>query len=561
MTLTESPAPVSSGEPPQPAGSEGRGLAAWLTTTDHKRLGTAYVVTAVVFLLLGGAFALVIRTELATPQPDVVDRQVFAEMFTMHGTVMVFLFLTPLFTGFATYMVPLQVGAPDMAFPRLNALGYWLFVAGSLVVLSGFATMGGAAGAGWTGYAPLSSRFTYPGPGVDLWAVGLIMIGLASIANAVNLIATVLTLRAPGMTMWRLPIFCWDMVVQSILVLFAFPPIALTMVLLLMDRRLGSVVFDATHGGSAILYQHLFWFFGHPEVYVLILPAFGVVTEIFATFSRKPVFGYTGLVLATLAIAGLGMTVWAHHMFTTGAIDTNWFSAASFLIAIPTGIKIFDWIGTMWGGKLRLDAPLLFALGFVANFLIGGITGVMVAAPPIDYAVHDTYFVVAHFHQVLVGGALFAAMAGLHYWFPKITGSMMREGLAKVSFAFVFVGYNLTFVTMMFAGLRGMPRRINEYDPGAGWTFVNQVTTVGAFVMGVGVLLVVVNLVVSLRRKGRRPAGDNPWDGHTLEWATTSPPPPHNFDSLPPIRSERPVFDQLVAEGKLEAPEGVRGGS
>lgn len=558
MTVTESPAPVSSGDPPE-AGPEGRGLAAWLTTTDHKRLGVAYIITAVVFLLLGGAFALVIRTELATPAPDLVDRQVFAEMFTMHGTVMVFLFLTPLFTGFATYMVPLQVGAPDMAFPRLNALGYWLFLAGSLVVLSGFATMGGAAGAGWTGYAPLSSRFTYPGPGVDLWAVGLIMIGLASIANAVNLIATVLTLRAPGMTMWRLPIFCWDMLVQSILILFAFPPIALTMVLLLMDRRLGTVVFDPTHGGSAILYQHLFWFFGHPEVYVLILPAFGVVTEIFATFSRKPVFGYTGLVLATLAIAGLGMTVWAHHMFTTGAIDTNWFSAASFLIAIPTGIKIFDWIGTMWGGKLRLDAPLLFALGFVANFLIGGITGVMVAAPPIDYAVHDTYFVVAHFHQVLVGGALFAAMAGLHYWFPKITGAMMRERLGKVSFAFVFVGYNLTFITMMFAGLRGMPRRINEYDPGAGWTFINQLTTVGSFVMGVGVLLVVVNLAVSLWRRHR--AEDNPWDGHTLEWATTSPPPPHNFDSLPPIRSERPVFDQLVAEGKLEAPEGGRGGS
>jgi len=534
----------------QPPTTAGRGLLARIaTTTDHKQIGLAYIVTGFAFFLFGGLLALVIRTELLTPEGDLVSRQVYNQLFTMHGTVMVFLFLSPVGLGMATYIVPLQCGAPDMAFPRLNALTYWLFLFGGLVVLSGFLTMGGASGAGWTGYAPLSTDYTYPGPGVDLWAVGLILVGVSSIGSAVNIIATVLTLRAPGMTMWRLPIFTWDMIVTSMMILFAFPVIALTLAMILSDRRLGSVFFDPAGGGSAVLYQHLFWFFGHPEVYILVLPMFGVVTEIIPVFSRKPVFGYTGLVLATIAIAGLSMTVWAHHMFTTGAIDTYWFSAATYLIAVPTGVKIFDWIGTMWRGRIRFTAPMWFAVTFIANFVLGGITGVMLASPPIDYATQDTYFVVGHFHQVLVGGTIFAVFGGLYYWFPKFTGAMLRDGMGKVVCAILFVGYNLTFLPMLLVGLRGMPRRIVEYDPNAGWTDLNRLSSLGSAVMGLAVALFLVDVVISLRR--RVPAGDNPWQGHTLEWATSSPPPPHNFDSLPPIRSEQPAFDALVSDGAL----------
>jgi cytochrome c oxidase subunit 1 len=454
---------------------------------------------------------------------------------------MIFLFIAPMGLGLANYFVPLQIGAPDMAFPRLNALSYWLFLAGGATIMASFAASGGASAAGWTAYTPLSGPEASPGPGVDMWIMGVLLASTSSIMTAINLMATIFLLRAPGMTMWRLSIFVWNMIVTSLMVLVSFPPLTAGLSLLFIDRHLGGQFFDPSGGGSTVLYQHLFWWFGHPEVYVMILPFFGIVTDIVPVFSRRPVFGYLGFVFASFAIAGLSMSVWAHHMFTTGAVLNPFFSVMSFLIAVPTGIKFFNWIGTMWGGQIRFDTPMLWCLGFMLNFLLGGITGVIVASPPIDFAVHDTYFVVAHFHYVLGGGSLFAIFAAIYYWFPKMTGLRLPERTGKLVFWLMFVGFNVTFFGMHLLGLRGMQRRIADYGADLGWTWLNQVSTLGSAVMGVAVALFLWSVVQAYRV--RLPAGDDPWGGYTLEWITSSPPPEHNFTWLPPIRSERPVFD------------------
>ncbi|MGZ4114025.1 MAG: cytochrome c oxidase subunit I [Actinomycetota bacterium] len=533
MTATVVTEPVGEAKPV--------GLVAWLTTTDHKRIGILYLVTTFAFFLLGGIFAGIIRAQLTVPNEQLVGRQTYNELFTMHGTIMIFLFVAPFGFGLANYLLPLQIGAPDVAFPRLNAISYWMFLLGGLIVLSGFLTAGGAASAGWTSYTPLSERAYQPGFGMDLWIVGLLVTSVSGILTAVNLMTTAILMRAPGMIMWRLPIFTWNTIVTLILVLVAFPSIAVAFAMLFIDRRLGGQLFDASAGGSPILYQHLFWFFGHPEVYIMVLPFFGVVTEIVPVFSRKRLFGYTGFVLATLLIAGYSMTVWAHHMFTTGAVENPFFSAMSFLIAVPTGIKFFNWIGTMWRGRIWFSTPMLFCLAFLGNFLIGGITGVMVASPPLDYHFQDTYFVVAHLHSVLMGGSVFAIFAAIAFWFPKITGAMLRESLGKIAVALMFVGFNLTFTPMYVLGLRGMPRRVATYNPGLGWTTPNLVATVGYGLLTLGVVVFLANIVVSLLR--RVPAGGDPWGGYSLEWATSSPPPEHNFERLPQIRSERPAYD------------------
>jgi cytochrome c oxidase subunit 1 len=516
------------------------GLLDWLTSTNHKQIGTLYIVTTLGFFALSGLMAMLIRADLTMPNNPWLGRQLYAEMFTLHGTAMIFLVIAPFALGIANYILPLQVGAPDMAYPRLNALSYWLFLLGGLVVMSGLLTRDGAAAAGWYAYAPLSTTGA-AGTGQDLWAVGLLMVLASSTMTAINLIATTVLYRAPGMLMWRLPIFVWDMIVTSMLILMAFPPLAATLAGMLIDRLLGGHLFDPSHGGSAVLYQHMFWFFGHPEVYVMVLPYFGIVTEIIAVFSRKPVFGYTGFVLSTLAIAGLSMSVWAHHMFTTGAVLNPFFSAMSFAIAVPTGIKYVNWIGTMWRGAIIPSTAMLFSVGFLLNFLIGGVTGVMIASPPIDYWANATYFLVAHFHYVLGGGSMFAALAAVYYWFPKITGVTLRETWGRLNFWLIFIGFNTTFWPMHWLGLWGMQRRTVTYPDLPHWGTLNLISSVGAAVMFVGVLVFLWNLWVSLR--WRVPAGDNPWDGFTLEWATTSPPPEFNFERLPPIRSERPVWD------------------
>jgi cytochrome c oxidase subunit 1 len=531
----------------------GRGLVAWLTTTDHKRIGILYMVTTFAFFLIGGALAGIMRAQLTAPDQALISKSAYNALFTMHGTIMIFLFVAPFGFGLANYLLPLQIGAPDVAFPRLNAISYWLFLLGGIVILSGFLTTGGPASAGWTAYVPLSERPFTPGFGQDLWIVGLLLTSVSGILTGVNLLATALLLRAPGMIMWRLPIFTWNVIVTMVLVLVAFPSIAVAFSMLFIDRQLGGHLFDPRFGGSPILYQHLFWFFGHPEVYIMILPWFGVITEIVPVFSRKRLFGYTGFVLATLFIAGYSMTVWAHHMFTTGAVENPYFSAMSFLIAVPTGIKFFNWIGTMWRGRIWFSTAMLFCLAFMGNFLIGGITGVMVASPPIDYYVHDTYFVVAHFHDVLMGGSVFAIFAAIAFWFPKVTGVMLREGLGKLSVALMFVGFNVAFTPMYTLGMRGMPRRIATYPSGLGWATPNLVATIGTAILTLGIVVFLVDVGVSLVR--RIPAGGDPWGGYSLEWATSSPPPEHNFERLPQVRSERPAYD--VHEAAREVDERI----
>ena len=518
------------------------GPVAWLTTTDHKKIGILYCVTAFGFFLIGGTLADVMRTELAETGRQLVTPQAYNGLFTIHGIVMIFLFVAPFGIGLANYLIPLQIGAPDMAFPRLNALSYWFFVGGGLLVLlSGFASAGGGAQTGWYMYAPLSGLRYSPGVGPDLLILGLALVAISTLLSGVNVITTTFLMRAPGMTMWRLPIFTWNMVVTSILGLVAFPPALAAFVLLLFDRRLGGFAFDPQGGGDPIIYQHLFWFLGHPEVYILILPFFGVITEIIPVFSRKPLFGYTGFVLATLAIGALSTGVWAHHMFTTGEVDNPFFSAMTLLIAVPTGVKFFNWIGTMWGGRIRFGVPMLFSIGFLLNFLIGGVTGVMLASAPIDYSVSDSYFLVSHFHYTMMGGSVFGIFAAIYFWWPKMTGYLLSERMGRAVFALLFVGFNLTFWPQFVLGLRGMPRRIVDYASDLGWDTPNLVSTMGAGVLTIGVLVFLTDVWRSRRR--RTPAGDDPWGGYSLEWATTSPPPEHNFSSMPRIRSERPAFD------------------
>jgi cytochrome c oxidase subunit 1 len=547
MTVVEGRTETS--PPPEPR-RQAEGLVGWLSTTDHKRIGILYMGTAFTFFLVGGVLALLMRAELARPGLQVVSESTYNQLFTMHGSVMMFLFAVPMAFGLANYLVPLHLGAPDMAFPRLNALSYWLFAGGGITMLAGFLTSKGAAAFGWTAYAPLSDAVRSPGTGADLWIVALVVTGVSSVLTAVNLITTVVTLRAPGMTMFRMPIFTWNMLVVSLLVLLAFPVLTAALAMLYADRHLGAHFYDAalssgTAGGVPILWQHLFWFFGHPEVYIVALPYFGIVTDILPVFSRKPIFGYRGFVFATLAIATLSVGVWAHHMFSTGAVSLSYFSAATFLIAVPTGVKFFNWIGTMWRGQLSFQSPMLFCIGFLLVFLVGGLTGPMLASAPFDFHTTDTYFVVAHMHYVLFGSAVFGFFAGLYYWFPKFFGRLLREDLGKVHFWLLFIGFNITFWPQHLLGLRGMPRRVGDYAGSRGWTFLNLVSTVGAFLVAVSTLALLVNLWVSWRRG--RPAGDDPWEGDTLEWATTSPPPEHNFTELPPIRSERPVHDRREA--------------
>ncbi|TWF94851.1 cytochrome c oxidase subunit I [Saccharopolyspora dendranthemae] len=538
MPPTAVPSQRSTGRRPR----KGARLVPWLRTTDPKDIGILYLITSFAFFITGGAMALLIRGELAAPGLQFLSQEQYNQLFTMHGTIMLLLFATPIVFGFANVILPLQIGAPDVAFPRLNAFSYWLFLFGGLIVISGLLMPGGAADFGWTAYAPLSRSVFTVGPGGDLWAAGLIVSGLGTILGAVNMITTVVCLRCPGMTMWRMPIFTWNILATSILVLMAFPILTAALFGLLVDRHLGGHVFDPANGGT-ILYQHLFWFFGHPEVYIVALPFFGIVTEILPVFSRKPLFGYTGLVLATMVIMGLSAVVWAHHMFATGAVLLPFFSFATFLIAVPTGIKFFNWIGTMWHGHLTFEAPMLFSLGFLATFLLGGLTGVLLASPPLNFHVTDTYFVVAHFHYVLFGTIVFAVFAGVYYWFPKMTGRMMDERLGKVHFWLTFIGFHLTFLVQHWLGDEGMPRRYADYLVTDGFTTLNLVSTAGAIVLGASMLPFLYNVFISYRF-GAQVDVDDPWGhGNSLEWATSCPPPRHNFTELPRIRSTRPAFE------------------
>ncbi|MGV9308128.1 MULTISPECIES: aa3-type cytochrome oxidase subunit I [unclassified Nonomuraea] len=517
-------------------------IAAWLSTTDHKVIGYLYLITSFVFFLVAGVMAMIIRAELAQPGLEFVTQQVYNQLFTMHGTIMLLLFATPLFAGFANVIMPLQIGAPDVAFPRLNAVAYWLFLFGGIIVLAGFATPGGAADFGWFAYAPLSTATFSPSPGGDLWIMGLAMSGLGTILGSVNFITTIIGMRAPGMTMFRMPLFTWNTLLTSMLVLMAFPVLAAALLVLESDRKLGTHVF-APESGGAMLWQHLFWFFGHPEVYIIALPFFGIVTEVIPVFSRKPIFGYIGLVGATIAIAGLSMTVWAHHMFATGQVLLPFFSFMTFLIAVPTGVKFFNWVGTMWRGHLSFETPMLFAIGFLVTFLLGGLTGVILASPPLDFQISDSYFVVAHFHYVVFGTVVFAMFSGFYFWWPKMTGRMLDDRLGKVHFWSLFIGFHTTFLVQHWLGMVGFPRRYADYSPTDGFTTLNLISSVGAFLLGASTLPFLYN-VWKTWRTAPKITIDDPWGyGGSLEWATSCPPPRHNFVSIPQIRSERPAFD------------------
>ena len=522
--------------------SFGSAAVSWVTSTDHKVIGYMYLVTATFWFFAAGLMALVIRAELASPDMQFVSLEQYNQLFTMHGTIMLFLFATPLFVGFGNVIMPLQIGAPDVAFPRLNMLGYWLFFFGGLTVALGFLTPGGAAAFGWFAYAPLSNAVFSPEVGADLWYLGLAMGGLGTILGAVNFVTTIFTMRAPGMTMFRMPIVTWTILSTSVLVLLAFPVLAAALAMAFIDRQYGTVVFAAENGG-AILWQHLFWFFGHPEVYILALPFFGIASEIIPVFSRKPIFGYKGLVLATLAIAALSMGVWAHHMYVTGSVYLPYFAIMTMLIAVPTGVKFFNWIGTMWKGSISFDTPMLWTMGFLITFLFGGLTGIILSAPPLDFHVSDSYFVVAHFHYTVFGTVVFLFFAGLYFWWPKMTGKMLDERLGKIHFWILFIGFQVTFLVQHWLGVQGMPRRYGDYLPADDFTLLNQISTFGAALLGVSTLFFIWN-VLKTWRTAPKVTVDDPWGwGGSLEWATSCPPPRHNFVSLPRIRSERPAFD------------------
>lgn len=514
----------------------------WAATVDHKKIGILYIIMAVVFLVVAGVEALLMRWQLIVPRNTFLSPQVFNQMFTMHGTTMVFFVGMPILIGLGNYVVPLQIGARDMAFPRLNALGFWVSLFGGSLVYFSFLT-GSAPDFGWFAYAPLTERTFSRGPAADFWSLGLIVSGIGTITAAVNFIATTLGMRAPGMTLWKVPFFTWTILWMSVQILLAIPPLTAGLFMVLFDRQLGTHFFNAQTGGSAYLWQHIFWFFGHPEVYILILPAFGAIAEVVPVFSRKVLFGYEFMAAATMAIVFISMGVWAHHMFCVGMNRTLdlYFAAASLLVSIPTGIKMFNWLATMYGGKLWMASPMLFACGFLSMFVIGGLTGIMLAAAPFDFQLSDSYFVVGHFHWVLIGGTVFAVFAGLHYWYPKATGRMLSERLARWQFGLLFIGFILTFGPMHIAGMLGMPRRIYTYDADRGWDLWNQLATIGGLIQAPSYLLFVYNIVVSLW-KGR-PAGDNPWDAWTLEWAAASPPPSYNFEEIPTVHSRRPLWD------------------
>ncbi len=554
---TVAPKPIVTRPWPVHQPPKGSAFARILRTTDAKQIGLMYLITSFVFFIVGGFLALLMRAELAQPGMQFLSPEQYNQLFTMHGTIMLLFFATPIVFAFANYIVPLQIGAPDVSFPRLNAFAYWLYLFGGTLAVAGFITPGGAADFGWFAYQPLANEQNSPGVGANMWIVGLVISGLGTILGGVNMITTILTLRAPGMTMFRMPIFTWNILVTSLLVLMVFPILAAALLAALADRVLGAHVYDASTGG-AMLWQHLFWFFGHPEVYIVALPFFGIITEIIPVFSRKPIFGYKGLVAATIGIAALSMSVWAHHMFATGQVLLPFFSFLSFLIAVPTGIKFFNWIGTMWRGSITFETPMLFAIGFLATFLFGGLSGVLLASPPIDFHVSDTYFVVAHFHYVLFGTIVYAVYAGVYFWFPKMTGRMLDERLGKVHFWLTTIGFNTTFLVQHWLGAMGMPRRYADYQPKDGFTILNSISTVGAFITGLSTLPFLYNVWKSYKA-GRTVFVDDPWGhGMSLEWATSCPPPLRNFDRMPRIRSERPAFDakfpHLAPGGSALAP-------
>ncbi|TFV78243.1 cytochrome c oxidase subunit I [Blastococcus sp. CT_GayMR19] len=540
--MTIAPAPIVSRPSPAHAPVKGSRLSNLLRTTDHKTIGLMYLVTSFGFFIAGGLMAMLMRGELARPGLQFLSPEQYNQLFTMHGTVMLLLFATPLFFAFANLIMPLQIGAPDVAFPRLNAFSFWLFLFGGLIAMSGFLTPGGAADFGWTAYTPLSNGVNTPGAGGNLWIAGLAVGGLGTILGGVNFIATIVCLRAPGMTLFRMPIFVWNALVTSVLILLAFPILTAALMALLADRNLGSLIYSDENGG-AMLWQHLFWFFGHPEVYIIALPFFGIITEIIPVFSRKPLFGYKGMVFATLAIGALSLAVWAHHMFATGAVLLPFFAFLTYLIAVPTGIKFFNWIGSMWRGQMTFETPMLWSIGFLITFLLGGLTGVLLASPPLDFHVSDSYFVVAHFHYVVFGTVVFAAYAGIYFWFPKMCGRMMDEKIGKLHFWMTFIGFHGTFLVQHWLGNEGMPRRYVDYRATDMFTTLNTISTIFAFILGASTIPFLYNVVKSWKY-GQLALRDDPWGhGNSLEWATSSPPPRHNFVEIPRIRSERPAFE------------------
>ena len=521
----------------------------WVATVDHKRLGLMYIVTALLFLVIAGLMASVMRLQLAFPNNHVVGPETFNRLFTMHGTTMVFLVGMPFVAGLSNYLVPLMIGARDMAFPRLNAFGYWIFLFGGLLLYFSYIGGGGLSGhgsapdVGWFAYAPLTSKAFSRGASTDFWILGILVAGIGSVASALNVIVTTICMRCPGMTLTRMPMFVWVMLIDSWLIIIALPPLTAAQVMLLIDRFLGGNFFNTQAGGSAVLWQHFFWIFGHPEVYILIFPAFAILSEVIPIFSRKPLFGRAAMVGAVVAIGFISLGVWAHHMFAVGM--TSWsntfFAASSMLVGIPTGIKIFNWTATMYGGKLRLDTPMLFCCAFLLQFLVAGLTGIMLAVSPFDWQLHDSYFVVGHFHFTLIGGLVFGLFAGMYYWFPKATGKLLCEKLGRWHFWLFVIGFETTFIPMHFLGILGMPRRIYTYAPDRGWDFWNLVSSLGVIAQAAAIALFIWNVVDSIR-SGEK-AGDDPWDGWTLEWATFSPPPEYNFEKLPVVRSSRPLWD------------------